>query len=59
MLWSRLNDYYPFDITRKDVFAWRFILNENILFWLTISYQKQFVFSISVFCSQIIILKLN
>ena len=45
--------------SRKDVFAWRFILNENILFWLTISYQKPFVFSVSVFCSQICTLKLN
>ena len=24
----------------KTFFAWRFILNENILFWLTMSYQK-------------------
>ena len=24
--------YCPFDISRKDVFAWRFILNEYILF---------------------------
>ena len=45
--------YCPFDITRKDVFAWRFILNENVLFWLTTSYQKSFVFSVSVFRSQI------
>ena len=37
----------------------RFILNENILFWSTISYQKPFVFSVSVFCSQIFSLKLN
>ena len=43
----------------KTFFAWRFILNENILFWLTISYQKPFVFSVSVFCSQICTLKLN
>ena len=43
----------------KTFFAWRFILNENILFWLTISYQKPFVFSVSVFCSQIFTLKLN
>ena len=43
----------------KTVFAWRFILNQNILFWLTISYQKPFVFSVSVFCSQIFTLKLN
>ena len=34
-------------------------LNENILFWLTISFQKPFVFSISVFSSQIFALKLN
>ena len=53
------DNYCPFDIIWKDVFAWRFNLNENILFWLTISYQKPFVFSASVFCSQIFILKLN
>ena len=47
--------YCPFDVTQKDgfFFAWHFILNGNILFWLTISYQKPFVFSVSVFCSQI------
>ena len=33
----------------KTVFAWRFILNDNTLFCLTISYQKTFVFSVSVF----------
>ena len=44
---------------RKTFFAWRFILNENILFWLTISYQKPFVFSVSVFYFQICPLKLN
>ena len=33
-------------------FAWRFILNEINLFWLTIPYQKPFVFSVSVFCSR-------
>ena len=43
----------------KTIFAWRFIWNENILFRLTISYQKPFVFSISVFCSQISTQKLN
>ena len=43
----------------KMFFAWRNILNENILFWLTISYQKPFVFSVSVFCSQIFTLQLN
>ena len=42
----------------KTFFTWRFILNENILFWLTISYHKPFVFSVSVFCSQICTLKL-
>ena len=31
-------------------FAWHFILKETILFWLTISYQKPFVFFVSVFC---------
>ena len=43
----------------KTFFAWRFILNENILFWLTIPYQKPFVFSVAVFCSHIRTLKLN
>ena len=42
----------------KTFFAWHFILNENILFRLTISYQKPFVFSVSVFCSQIFTVKL-
>ena len=42
----------------KTFLAWCFILNENILFWLTISYQKPFVFHVSVFCSQICTLKL-
>ena len=43
----------------KTFFAWRFILNENILFLLTISYQKPFVFSVSVFRFQICTQKLN
>ena len=44
---------------RKMFFAWRFILNDNILFRLTISYQRPFVLSVPVFCSQIFTLKLN
>ena len=44
---------------RKTFFAWRFILNENILFRLTISYKKPFAFSVSVFCSQIFKVKFN
>ena len=43
----------------KTFFAWRFTLNENILFCLTISYQKPFVFYVSVFCSQIFTQKLK
>ena len=43
----------------KTFFAWRFILNENILFWMTISYQKPFVFFFSVFCSQNMYLKIK
>ena len=43
----------------KTFFAWCFILNENILFWLTISYLKPFVCSVSVFDSQVCTLKLN
>ena len=43
----------------KTFFAWCFILNENILFWLTISYQKPFVFYVSVFCSKISTQKLK
>ena len=46
-------------LLERHFFAWRFILNENILFWLTISYQKLFVFPVSVFCSEIFALKLN
>ena len=34
-----------------------FYLNESIFFWLAISYQKPFVVSVSVFCSQIFSLK--
>ena len=33
----------------KMFFAWRFMLNENTLFCSTISNQKPFVFSVSVF----------
>ena len=40
------------------VIALCFILNENILFCSTISYQKVFVFTISVFCFQKLALKL-
>ena len=38
--------------------AWRFSLNENILFWLTLSYmyQKPFVFSASMLCFQIFLI---
>ena len=43
----------------KTFFAWRFILNDDILYRLGISYQKPFVFSVSVFSSQICNLKLN
>ena len=43
----------------KMVFAWRFISNENILFWLTISCQKPFVFYVPVFCSRIFTQKLR
>ena len=43
----------------KTFLAWRFILNENILFLLTISYQKPFVFDVSVFYSQIFTQKLK
>ena len=44
---------------RKTFFAWHFNSNENLLIWLTISYQKPFVFSVSVFYSQIFTLKLS
>ena len=55
-----LQPYCPFYISRKDVFfAGRFILNENLLFRLTISYQKPFVFSVSLFCSQIFYSKIK
>ena len=37
----------------KTFFAWRFILNENILFWMTIFYQKPFVISVCVLFSNI------
>ena len=48
-----VDPYYPFDNLWIDVFAWRFILNENILLWLTTSYQEPFVFSVSAICFQI------
>ena len=57
---NRDKGYCPFDITWKDISLLDvFILNENILFRLTISYQKPFVVSLSVFCSQILTQKLN
>ena len=43
----------------KTLFAWRFNSNENILFWLTLSYQKPFVLYVSVFYSQIFTQKLK
>ena len=43
----------------KMFLPWRFILDANLLFWLTISYQKPIVFSVSVFCSHIFTQKLN
>ena len=43
----------------KTFFAWCLILNEKKLFWWTMSYQKPFVFSVSMFCSQMFTLKLN
>ena len=43
----------------KPFIAWCFILNENILFPLIITYQKLFIFSVPVFCSHIYTLKLN
>ena len=42
-----------------SLFVWRFILTENFLLSLTISYQKPFVFSVSVFWFQIFTLELN
>ena len=55
--------FFPFTVLStslgKTFFAWRFILNDDILYWLCISYQKPFVFSVSVFSSQICNLKLN
>ena len=46
-------------LLERRFFARRFILNENILFWLTISCQKPFVFYVSVFYSQIFTQKLK
>ena len=43
----------------KTFFAWRLTLNKTGLFSLTISYQKPFVFSVTMFFSQIFALKLN
>ena len=43
----------------KTFLRWRFLLNENILFWLTILCQKTVAFYVSVFCSQIFTQKLK
>ena len=51
--------YCPFDISWKDLFCLAFYFKWKSLFWQTISYQKPFVFSVSVFCSQIFTLNLN
>ena len=48
------NFYCLFDFVCNDVFARRFVSNETILLRLTISNQKPFVLSVSVFCSQIL-----
>ena len=42
--WSASYYYVLSTSLGKTVFAWCFILKENILFWSIISYQKQFVF---------------
>ena len=42
----------------KTFFDWRFILNGIIDFGLTISYQEPFVFTVSMLCFQIFIVKL-
>ena len=44
---------------RRFFFALHFILNENILFWLIISYQKPFVFSVPVFSNIYLKIKFN
>ena len=46
-------------LLERRFFAWRFILNANILFWLATSCQKPFVFYVSVFCSQVFTQKLK
>ena len=51
--------YFSFDISQKDGFCLAFNFKWNVLVWLTISYQKPFVLSVSVFCSQIFTLTLN
>ena len=43
-----------FDITRKDVFVWGFIQNENILFWFTIFYPNCFCVLFSIFTLKLI-----
>ena len=51
--------YCPFDITREDVFAWRFILIENILFFDYILSETICYFLFLCFCSRKFALKLN
>ena len=43
--------YYPFNINWKNIFCFAFYFKWKY-FVLTTSYQKPFVFSVSVFCSQ-------
>ena len=50
--------YCPFDILLKDVFAWRFILNDNVSFWLTISFPEPFVCFYALFSNTVFTVKL-
>ena len=58
-LWANSVLSFRHHSERLFFFFFAFYFKVNILFWLTISYQKPFVFSVSVFCFQIFTLKLK
>ena len=50
--WHKCSMEFPFTVFStsfgKTFFSWHFILNENVLFWLTKSCLELFVFSVSL-----------
>ena len=56
---AALTDYCHFNITWKDVFCLAFYFKWKYFVLIVYIYLKPFVFSASVFCSQIFTLKLK